>query len=316
MDCHGKGVAFFDSAAAPVPPCHGPAYIRTRAMNFERHSPLPPLDDFVDYLWHVSDAPAHARERILPNGTLELVFNLAEDEICVFDDSPAEPSQRLSGAVLSGVLSRFFVADTRAHACMLGVHFKPGGAFPFLRRQPASELADLHLDLSGLWGSKASLLRERLASAATVQRRFQLLEAALLEELCTSARGHRAIPPTLRAMVSHGIPITALAAQANLSHRRLIELFSIEVGVTPKLFQRLQRFQRALALARGGTQGVPLAASGARPIASHVAQLAGYCDQSHWIRDCVSFSGLTPAQYSSQWTPDVKDYHVPLAGSG
>jgi AraC-like DNA-binding protein len=279
-------------------------------MKLQRHRPPPPLAGLVDHLWHVSDAPAHARERILPNGTLELVFNLAEDEIRIYDGATAQPSRRLSGSVVSGVFSRFFVIDTREHACMVGVHFKPGGAFPFLRRLPALELADSHSDLVTLWGSKAPLLRERLASALTVQQRFRLLEVALLEELGSAARGHRAIPRAIDDLAATCTSITALAARANLSHRRLIELFSQQVGTTPKLFQRLQRFQRAVELARRD-EGASLPGGLGW---AQVAQLAGYCDQSHWIRDCVSFSGLTPAQYSSQWTEQVKPYHVPLRG--
>jgi AraC-like DNA-binding protein len=281
-------------------------------LNFERHLPQPALAGLVDYLWHVSDAPAHARERILPNGTQELVFNLEEDEVRIYDGLTAQPCRRLSGSVVSGVFSRFFVIDTREHACMLGVHFKPGGAFPFLRGLPAHELADSHLDLATLWGSRAPLLRERLASASSIRQRFQLLEGALLDELRSVGPGHRAIPPAIHALDSNATPITALAAQANLSHRRLIELFNLEVGATPKLFQRLRRFQRALELGRS-TEGTRLVgAVGARSAWAHIAQYAGYYDQSHWIRDCVAFSGLTPAQYSSQWTGEVKEYHVPL----
>jgi AraC-like DNA-binding protein len=282
-------------------------------MNFERHMPPPPLAGFVDYFWHVSDAPAHARERILPNGTLELVFNLVEDEVRIYDDSTAQPCRRLSGSVVSGVFRRFFVIDTREHACMLGVHFKPGGAFPFLRRVPPLELANSHLDLSMLWGHDAPRLRERLASAASIQQRFQLLEAALLRELASGAPGHRAIPRAIEALES-SMPITALAARSNLSHRRLIELFMREVGAPPKLFQRLQRFQRALALARSSAEGARRAgAVGAASSQAHLAQHAGYYDQSHWIRDCLAFAGLTPAQYSKQWTSQVKEHHVPLA---
>jgi AraC-like DNA-binding protein len=285
-------------------------------MNFERHLPRPALAGLVDYLWQVSDAPAHAQERILPNGTLELVFNLVEDEIRIYDGSTEQPCRQLSGSVVSGVFSRFFVVDTREHACMLGVHFKPGGAFPFLRRLPAQALANSHLDLSVLWGGKAPRLRERLAAAGTVQQRFQLLEAALLEELGSALPGHRAIPPVLHALVSTATPVTALAARAHLTHRRLIELFGREVGAPPKLFQRLQRFQRAVALTRSSAEVARLAgAVGAGSGWTHLAQLAGYCDQSHWIRDCLAFSGLTPSQYTSQWTEQVKDHHVPLVRS-
>lgn len=276
-------------------------------MDLELHLPRPPLAALVDHLWHLRDAPEHARERILPGGTLELVFNLAEDEVRVYDGAGELPCRRLPGAVVSGVFSRCFVIDTRQHASMMGVHFKPGGAFPFLRRVPALELANSHRELSALWGSKAPRLRERLRSAASVPQRFALLEVALLEELALAAPGHRVIPPAVRALASPGVPITELAAQANLSHRRLIELFSQEVGSTPKLFQRLRRLQRGLALARGSRQ--LRGSSGAQ-----LAQLAGYCDQSHWIRDCVAFTGLTPAQYASQWTERVKGDHLPLGG--
>jgi AraC-like DNA-binding protein len=97
----------------------------------------------------------------------------------------------------------------------------------------------------------------------------------------------------------------------------LIELFSHQVGTTPKLFQRLQRFQRAVELARCDNEGASAPGVSAGSGGAHVAQLAGYCDQSHWIRDCVSFSGLTPAQCSSQWTGQVKELHLPLgAGLG
>jgi len=282
-------------------------------MNLERYLPRSPLDAFVDYLWHVQDAPAHARERILPNGTSELVFNLTEDEIRIYDGSSLEPCRSLSGSLVSGVFSRFFVIDTREHACMLGVHFKPGGAFPFLRRLPAVELANSHLDLSALWGDQALRLRERLASAPSIQQRFVLLDAALRAELRSATPGHRAIAPAIQTLGSSSLPMAVLAERSHLSQRRWIQLFSHEVGTTPKLFQRLHRFQRALALARGKAQGARSeSALAAGPSWAQVAQHAGYCDQSHWIRDCVSFSGLTPAQYSSQWTGQVKEDHLPL----
>lgn len=283
-------------------------------MKLERHYPRPPLGRFVEYFWHLSDAPEHTRERVLPNGTMELVFNLAEDEVRIYGDAAAEPRQRLSGAVVSGVFSRFFVIDTREHAGLLGVHFKPGGAFPFLRRMPALELADSHADLAAVWGSAAGRLRESLAAAPTVEQRFQRIEAALVAELRHAAPRHRAVAPAMHALASGSAAVRVLAERANLTHRRLIEVFGAEVGATPKLFHRLRRFQRALSLARTTAVRAPLpSAAGVRPSWAHVAQLAGYCDQSHWVRECVALSGLSPADYFRQWTERVKDDHLPLA---
>lgn len=54
-------------------------------MRYDVHVPGPPLFALVDYLWALSDVPAHARERIVPSGTQELVINLHEDVLYVDD---------------------------------------------------------------------------------------------------------------------------------------------------------------------------------------------------------------------------------------
>lgn len=143
----------------------------------------PPLDAFVDALWICNDATPHARERVLPNGTLELVINLRENEFRIYDPLHHDRFARYSGAMVSGPYDRYFMIDPAQHASIIGVHFKPGGAFPFFAL-PAKELASMHVDLDTLWGARA---RE-------------------------------------------------LACHIGLSERRFIQLFSAEVGLTPKLF--------------------------------------------------------------------------------
>ena len=89
-----------------------------------------------------------------------------------------------------------------------------------------------------------------------------------------------------------------------LSHRRFIEVFSAEVGLTPKLYGRIQRFQRASA----STQGQPL------PDWSKIAAECGYFDQSHLIRDFMAFSGLSPAEFLRHSRPLTKENRLPLLG--
>ncbi len=118
-------------------------------MQYRTHRPGPPLADFVEYLWALRDAPAHSTERILPSGTLEMVVNLHEDALRIYD--PATRGwRRYSGAVVSGAYRRFFVIGARDHASIVGVHFRPGRAWAFLGASPG-ELADRHVDLAVLW---------------------------------------------------------------------------------------------------------------------------------------------------------------------
>ena len=110
-------------------------------MRYGIHAAPPPLAELVDYFWALRDTPSHARERIVPSGTVELVINLEHDEIRIYRPSSAgEACVRLCGAVVSGAYSGAFVVDTQAHASIIGVHFK--------RKSPRRALAS--------WGSKFS----------------------------------------------------------------------------------------------------------------------------------------------------------------
>jgi len=74
-------------------------------MQYRTYRPGPPLADFVEYLWALRDAPAHSTERIVPSGTLELVVNLQEDALRIYD--PATPPQVHSGVHDRGWVLRF-----------------------------------------------------------------------------------------------------------------------------------------------------------------------------------------------------------------
>jgi len=261
------------------------------------------------------------RERILPSGTSELVINLREDEIRIYDSIQTERYRRLSGAVLSGTYSGVFVCDATQHQSMLGVHFRPGGAFPFVGVS-AAELTDAHVNLEDLWGSSTRLLQERLLAAATTRERFQLLEESLLERLRRFQRRHYAIGVALRrlALISGGSLTRDLAQEVGLSQRRFIQLFATHVGLTPKLLHRILRFQHARALAEAAERS-----SRTRPERqslhgaidwAEIAITCGYYDQSHFVNDFQSLSGLSPAEYIRQLRParNLKENHLPVLG--
>lgn len=170
-------------------------------MPFRSYRPGPPLNEFVDRFWLAKQAQASRKGRILPSGTIELVANLRDDEVRIYDPEQLDRYRRYSGIVLSGTYLRAFAYDATQHASMFGVHFKPGGAFPFLGAR-ANELTDEHADLGDLWGRSARDLREELCEAKTAAKRFQVMEEVLTERLRRSPKRHRAIPS---GNVSHSL---------------------------------------------------------------------------------------------------------------
>ncbi len=259
-------------------------------MQYFGRTPAPPLDAFITRIWYCSDAPLHAQERVLPGGgAVDLIVNLASDAIRTHD--PANPGalRARSGAIVSGAHTRSYLVDPRQRVSVMGAHFRPGGAFPFLGVS-AAEIVDAHVELEDLWGGAGRELREQLLAAWSPSERLRLLEAALLAKLRRARVGHPAVAAAVAALREGGeeVRVSQVASAVGLSHRRFVEVFEREVGLTPKLYARLRRFH-----------GVKerLARNGEPASWATLAIEAGYCDQSHMIRDFVAFSGLSPASY-------------------
>lgn len=272
-------------------------------MHFSSRTPVPPLDSCVERIWLLSDAPAQSKERIAPSGTIDLVINLHENKLRIYSPDKPERCDLFSGAVVSGTHSGPFVIDPRERVAVMGVHFKPGGAFPFLGT-PASELADAHVDLEALWGIAAVELRERLCVAQTPAERFDILEKTLLSHLFRPLERHYAVQFALDTFgrADAGMAIRDVAREGGLSQRRFIQLFSREVGMSPKLFCRVRRFRQALESVRQITV----------PNWAQVALDCGYYDQSHLIHDFRLFANLSPTEYVRQRSECVIQNHATL----
>ena len=234
---------------------------------------------------------------------MELVINLNDDLTRAYDPDDTQTFRTLPGSVVVGAHSEYFVIDTAEQHSVAGVHFHPGGAFPFFGL-PAGELRNRMVSLADLWGRRAAELREQVLEAPTPGLKLALLERALLALLVRSQPRHPAVAFALGEFRSapHTRTISSLTGQIGLSPKRFIQVFDSEVGLTPKLFCRIRRFQRALRLTHKG-----------RPVDwAGVAAECGYFDQAHFIRDFRAFSGVNPSRYIEQCTEHLN--HLPLAG--
>jgi methylphosphotriester-DNA--protein-cysteine methyltransferase len=154
----------------------------------------------------------------------------------------------------------------------------------------ATELVNGHVALEDVWGSASRNLREQLQEARGAQERLRLLEVALLRRFRDARRTHPAVQAAVRALRPgrSDVRVSQVAAAVGLSHRRFIEVFEREVGLTPKLYARLQRFHHVKKY---------LANVGGPESWAAFALACGYFDQSHMIRDFVKFSGISPSSY-------------------
>jgi methylphosphotriester-DNA--protein-cysteine methyltransferase len=235
-----------------------------------------PLSECIDILWLSEGyAPRHAQERLMPSGLMNLIVTW-------------DASGRIWSGV-SGVQTKSMLLDTSVTLNVFGVSFKPGGGFPFLP-MPAGELHNLQVPLDAVWtATQARVLSDQLAYECAAAHKFRVIERALLAVV----RDRFTLDPAVRYAVSalgdisRPRSVSSIVERVGMSQRRFIELFSNEVGVTPKAYARVRRFQHVLRSVEDAT-GVDWA---------DVAVSCGYFDQAHFVHDFREFAGVTPSMY-------------------
>ena len=244
-------------------------------MLLER-TPTHGLASYVEKLWYCdSYTVPHRRERVLPTGKFQLIIDLAPT---------AAP------AIVVGMQSRFSVVDTVLIQSVIGILFRPGGARAFFD-VPADEFYNRVVRLDSIWGRSVDDLRIRLLEAATPAQKFDVVEEQLWRKYLSRLQLHAAVRYGLEQLrhVPHVDSIADLSKDAGLSRRRFSHLFREQVGLTPKLYCRLHRFQGV----------VRRIAAGAPVDWADVALAAGYCDQAHLANEFHEFSGISPGTYAS-----------------
>lgn len=273
-----------------------------REMSIQR-LPMPSLRPFVALIW-ASDGPAREafarpmREHLLPSGAMHLVFRMSDSPLRIFDAGADARAQPVGAAMVGGIRSRFYVREMSGPSCSVGAILRAGAAEQ-LFGVSADELAERHTPLEDLWGRSARSVRESLLEAGRGEDRLAILEATLAARLPRVRGLHPAIASVMEAMPALA-SVDAAVRHSGLSHRRFIAQFRHAVGLAPKRYLRVLRFQHALQLLRHGKAG-SLAA---------LAAEAGYSDQAHFNREFLEFAGATPMSYRRRSSGEAN--HLPI----
>lgn len=249
--------------------------------------PHPALAPYVLVYWHLHGRSRGRREKVLPNGVVELIFNLGNPHRVVDLVRPSR-SALYHDAWVAGVQRGPLVIESTLDSHLFGVRLRPEGARGLLGL-PMAELTDNVVDVQAGWGRRFGGLHAALTRAPTARARAAAADAFFLRSLDLGDwRTDPAVAWVQRSLAAQpNASIEVLSRAVDLSPRRLRERFGEHVGVAPKTLARVYRLQRAVALA-GRSEVVAWA---------DVAALAGYSDQPHMIREFRALAHASPAEY-------------------
>ena len=262
------------------------------------HPVPPPLRPFVSSLWASTGEARHPRgttvERMLPTGSMHLVIRLDPAPLRILE---AGRRQELPFALVGGARTAPYLKEVATPVAAVGAMLRPGAAAAFFG-ESADALAEKHTPLEALWGRDVERIANRLIDLPEPLARLEAFAAELQVRLPRVRGVHPAVALALEAIGRDVERVEELSNHAGVGPRRFGRLFREDVGLAPKRWLRLRRFQRTLGLA-----------SRAEIDWARAAVDLGYADQPHLAREFRAFSGLTLGEYRRRapWSAN----HVP-----
>ena len=170
------------------------------------------------------------------------------------------------------------------------IHFQPSG-FNLLFGVPMTELTDTAHDARAVIGPEISTLEHELGDTPGFAERIQLIEKRLIPLARYHSRPDAVAIAANSLFASHGVQrVSAMATASGLSTRQFERRFLAQVGVPPKLYARIIRFNAVL----DHKLRFP-----SRPW-SRIANDHDYYDQMHFVHDCRDFTGEPPSRFLAQ----------------
>jgi AraC-like DNA-binding protein len=255
-------------------------------MLYKEYSPIPALADYIRCIWILEGTPSTDEvETIFPDGSMELVFHYGTPMTRILEGGE---SYRQSQAMLVGQISTRIKLQPIDTIGVIGIRFHPWGAFAFLP-MPLHEVTDRDFSLELVWGKNIKELQDRVYH----QQKNEAIDAIQQFLLLRLGTGNMYETTSIRQTISHitsrqgNVRIDELAYMNNLSERQFNRRFSNMVGLSPKHFAGIIRFQHFFKEA-GKQSQQNLGA---------IALSCGYYDQSHFIREFKQYAGMSPGEY-------------------
>lgn len=257
-------------------------------MDYRTYEPHADLRALVKCHWTL-EVPAEmsgSRQRILPDGCLDMIFILGDDIRRILPDGGFVLQPR---AMILGQVTEPFDVEPEGRVDSFAVRFHPHG-FSGFATTPIKELVNKETPLGAVFGPAVSdELEQRMIRAAGTDERITIAEEFLLRRLKEGPHVDDLIRRTVDTILaSKGSASINTIVQEDPAKRRMLERkFRDRIGVSPKQLCKVIRLQAALQLMLDRRDAK----------LTHVAHESEYYDQAHFVKDFKEFTGMTPKEF-------------------
>lgn len=266
-------------------------------MDYQVYSPSEKLSKYIKLYWTLegdfSDTPT--KNRVFPDGCIELIFHYGS----LFKKYNINGAAIQPRCFFHGQLTKFIEIEATGKTGIFSIRFQPHGLKPFVNFN-VNRITDDVINIEDVWNSAGEKLANEMITATSNEIRIKIIEDFLLAQL--KEISNDVIPSSVKQIeqASGMISIDEVASDAYLGRRQFERKFSETVGLSPKMFARIIRFNYVLKLIEKKEWNN----------LSQLAQDGGFYDQAHFIKDFKDFTGLNPKSYFAEDLELVKFFNL------
>ena len=260
-------------------------------MFYKEFLPHPRLSAHIECYWILEsdDRPFSLKpQKVLPDGCIELIFHFkSRNKRLTLENRPfVEPR-----SFVSGQIKQYIEIKPTGLVGVFGIRFLPAGAYPFLQL-PIDELTEKTVGLDSIFGKAGRDLESKILESFICSEKIRHAESFLLKQYDPHYEPDAIVISALRQIIHFNgqIAIDFLSRKIDITSRQLERKFKQTVGLTPKTFSRIIRFQKLLNFfGKSNLHGL-----------TSLGLDCGYYDQAHFIHEFKVFTGDVPTTYLAQ----------------
>lgn len=256
-----------------------------KASRFAVKNPV--LRQCIKYFWVMqSEHHTAVHHKLLPVSNIDFVLNFSAPIKYVIADKIEIVPKKFH---FIGLRNQPYTICQAGRLNIFGISFFPAGLYPFLKT-PLSEFTNKVIELEAPAGKLTTAIEEKLSIAASVAEKLEAIENELTELIDIKLLPTQQVKHIYSAFNANldCLNVDRFCREYGISQRKLERIFNKYIGISPKLYYRINRFQRVVNQMFNNNNPAKLVS---------LAYEHEFWDQNHFIKDFKAFTGSSPSHF-------------------
>ncbi len=260
---------------------------------FYTYVPSEPINKWIQFIWISEGQGDTTKSKVLPNGAIELIINFGQKQKTL-EDKTFKTKSTFKDYWIAGLQQQPIIIQSECDTNLVGIRFLPGGAYPFFKF-PVCELSDSVIEAEWL-RPELEELRDIIYGLPDNKCKIYAIEKYLKIKYKYAFLTDSSVQYVVNQIYSSVqlFPVSEFITKTGYSHKHFISLFWEQVGITPKVLQRIVRLQKIISNLKG-MRNINWA---------DIAYKFSYYDHAHFVHDFKKLTSFTPEEYLALRTFD------------